>query len=703
MTTLARCCRAWLVWRLAPLARSRQHALELGIEPSLKIEKRPPIKCPCQYNNEHNHLKEMPKNLKEILGWYSQPPQGVGRKARLTPLTAINAIGELDEIDATILVHNKQWVDFSVASTLIYYAAMPKWLRKILTENQWHAIPISQWKETLKPTIDEIVRFGLIKECETELMKSEAALWMRKVMTLTGRDLKPANYAEDLEKTKAGKAVHFAPIKNTRKMSITHFSRKLWLHINLIAREIMTELLERADLKEIGDWWKERWKWTPAGSSSMRHNLDKVRNEDERIRKSDRPNKKTVVETIEIGQIMNVLMRKHNTSHARMSTKPEPGFKRRVLYALDDVNNHISAYAATEMEKYMNIGGMVAKQTPVDVINWWKATATKNTNVKEEWWASLDYSDFNKDHSRIDLALVELAFSKQWGKKQQHANRKLTKIAIWKRLAGTHTGVGHLNAWSEEMELGVQRNFSGLWSGHRTTARDNTMLHLAYFRCIKDIAWELFGEHYSNRYIGICGDDEDAIHKDWVAVAIHLGLHKLCGFSINPAKQRVDTMEHEFLQRNARNMEMPQRPIANVLAALSTGTWYKEAKIGIDRNASELVKNFQEAVNRGANGQIMRKTAMRILNALYTLTINKQEIKLDWWPIISKTAGESIPLFGEPARKLVLEFPKIELDLPKDIPKMATNDWVNKHGKWFSEKKMLENYQKMCLKETYKA
>ncbi|GFM95124.1 RNA-dependent RNA polymerase [viral metagenome] len=677
----------------------------LDLEPTLTLEEQKLSNCECEMcKNEgvDKHLNAMPSDMKTILTWYTEPPQGIGRKARLTPLTAINAIKELDECDAVILMHNKGWVDFSVASLLIYYRSMPAWIRELLIAHSWHKVPLREYGTVIKPIVDQIVRFGLVKEVETEERKSEFAAWMRKIMTLTGRDLKPADYVMDLEKTKAGTAMHTAP-KRHNIMSVTKFNQLLWKNINVLVQTIMQEILEKADFKEFGDWWKERWKWTPSGSSSLRHNMDEVKEKDERIGKRDRPNKKTVTETLYVEQLVQGMTKPYKTSHARMSTKPEPGFKRRVLYALDDVNNHISAYAATEMEKYMNIGGMVAKQTPVDVINWWKATATKPNQHDGEWWASLDYSDFNKDHNRHELAMVELAFAKWWGKATKHSSRKLSKVAMWKRLAGLHTGLGHLDAWSEETEIGTVRNWSGLWSGHRTTARDNTLLHMAYFRTIQDIAVELFGEKHRNRYVGVCGDDEDATHADWTSVAVHIGLHKLCGFSINATKQRVDTVEHEFLQRNARATEMPKRPIANVLAALSTGTWYKDAKIGLDRNASELIKNFQEAVNRGAQPWIMRRTAFRILNALYEVETVEGKTKLDWTQVMSATPGEYVPLFDQKQSENLLEFSKIRIDLLEDTPVLATNDWVGKHAKWFLNEKQMKDYAVDCSRETYKA
>lgn len=111
--------------------------------------------------------------------------------------------------------------------------------------------------------------------------------------------------------------------------------------------------------------------------------------------------------------------------------------------------------------------------------------------------------------------------------------------AIW-------TACSHLNAWHYEEDEPV-RHWSGLWSGHRDTARDNTILHTVYSEIMKKLAKEKCGVEVQTYYHGKCGDDEDGLHHNWLSGVIFTGAHRICGFALNPIKQLVGEWEHEFL------------------------------------------------------------------------------------------------------------------------------------------------------------
>lgn len=56
---------------------------------------------------------------------------------------------------------------------------------------------------------------------------------------------------------------------------------------------------------------------------------------------------------------------------------------------------------------------MVAVQTPTDVVKWMQASL-EGRSVIGGIWTSLDYSDFNKEHSKIVLALLNMLMAEQW-------------------------------------------------------------------------------------------------------------------------------------------------------------------------------------------------------------------------------------------------------------------------------------------------
>lgn len=54
------------------------------------------------------------------------------------------------------------------------------------------------------------------------------------------------------------------------------------------------------------------------------------------------------------------------------------------------------------------------------------------------------------------------------------------------------------------------------------------MLHWCYSEIMKDAVYETMGLPVYMHYMGMCGDDEDGLHEDWVAMAAYIGMHSVC-------------------------------------------------------------------------------------------------------------------------------------------------------------------------------
>jgi hypothetical protein len=297
-------------------------------------------------------------------------------------------------------------------------------------------------------------------------------------------------------------------------------------------------------------------------------------------------------------------------------------------------------------------------------------------------WCSLDYSDFNSEHEKGLLAYLNLCLSEEWLKSTAHTDECTDKA--WAALWVAHS---HLNTYVRFPGKGdvAIRQFHSLNSGHRDTARDNTILHAVYKAVVVDLMEELLGERPQFHYVGICGDDEDVLHKDWVQVAGYLTMHQACGHALNGAKQEVDQYRHEFLQRQAVFGALPRRPLAPVIATLAGGNWYKEAGHHYTQALDGLSSSAWEVISRGGDPLVITRLICRMLDRAYTVPQRDgKPIKLDWWKF--RHGVESCPIWANtppPESGSCPPMPEIseEFRLGK-LPQKATGDLAADRQRW---------------------
>lgn len=141
---------------------------------------------------------------------------------------------------------------------------------------------------------------------------------------------------------------------------------------------------------------------------------------------------------------------------------------------------------------------------------------------------------------------------------------------------------------------------------------------------VVDNIFNFTGERINIHYQGICGDDEDALLKDWVQVAVYLGAHKVHGFNLNPNKQLTDWYNHEFLQRVADKNTLPRRPIAPMLAQFTTGSWYKISRDYYDTAIPSMNGILTELIGRGANKLSILKVGACMLDRMYQIQVHNE-------------------------------------------------------------------------------
>jgi hypothetical protein len=222
-------------------------------------------------------------------------------------------------------------------------------------------------------------------------------------------------------------------------------------------------------------------------------------------------------------------------AHARGSTKPEPGLKRRALLAVDDVTAFIAGYASQFVETTTKAEGMVLRQDPADVSEWVNFDLGPSV-----WRVSNDYSNFNMLNSLRSMQLVDLEFARQW-------QRVPYRYAEQKKLAHMWVAASYLKP-TFTCPTGTYTAKAGLWSGHRNTARDNTMLHVVYLNCVKSVLHALFGAAARIGKQRVCGDDETVAFTRWGPAVCHALVADALGFESQVQKGMLSLDHDEFLQ-----------------------------------------------------------------------------------------------------------------------------------------------------------
>jgi hypothetical protein len=694
------CCFYSCILKLSPISASATAMRETNIYP------KPPI-IEMSYNVD---LKgKYPLTIDYVRENFTTPPQGVGRDTKLTLMTVDQVIGGMSDEDVKIMVLNEGWMEFAVAGIIFWKHAVNPIVKQHCEKIGLFETRLSDMKEIWGKYLDDTRRVAGVSSKYTKEENLVIAASLRKVVNLAGRDLKDADFEQEKQRTDPRYNVKFAPVPGKKTMAAQIWYDMVIAEMNDVIDKIFVNVMEQANMRPIDKWWMQRRVWVPSGSSSNRHNLDEYIKMDERIATQDRPNKRTIAETYSYSDFKNWLVMQPR-GFARVSTKPEPGFKRRALYAQDDEGTFVASYASADIEKVMNIGGMVAKQTPKDVIEWMNA-ASKQAGGIGRMWVSLDYSDFNKEHSKILLYMLNVRLAAKWASMR---HERSNDIMAQKAYCALWVARSHLNGMVRYPGEEYSRDYSGLWSGHRDTARDNTILHLVYSNVIRKIVKMNAKKTVGMHYIGICGDDEDAVHETEETAALYLGAHAVVGHAINPAKQLVDYEVHEFLQRYAAGNVLPIRPLAPMVATISTGSWYKMSYNYYDTILVSMNANFMEMVNRGANKKLVVKLAIVMLNRMMRARMPGREgdeevIELEWWSYRAADKNGKL-LWAESMENAKDGTDELEIKTNRVTPKSeapakAAEEWLQVNKKWIKllTPEKIGAYKKDMLQEAYKS
>jgi hypothetical protein len=486
---------------------------------------------------------------KQMAEGYLTAPAGFLGKMRVSLLSILNALAPLTRCEEDWLSAQKGQTDYQVAALML-------WARTA-TERKCHAIACKMAKVPLDMWLDEesnLMTVEIISRqaCHAEGGGDGAHILLARCKTLTGRDLRSHDVDAEIKSRSQIETVHYY---DTQK----GYDREGWCND---MQKTLTRLVESSlnpgntfDQDE-NKWSKTRALWMPQGSSSQpkSHGRECLA---EKFQNDKAINRTKKMAWFDRNLSLQELLAKTPGLHCRAATKNEPGQKRRALHAADDISFLMAAYVSSGMEKTMSQGGAVMRQRPSDV----QETAQNAIACGgRKWILCIDYSDFNKTHTVTSRYMLSRTIAQTLRK---CGARKRAHAAEWMALAHlNHTLNGHM----------VNQ---GLSSGERDTARDNTLLHVAYSKmAIRPLRHEC--PTLETAVKRFCGDDEIVIGLDWYDAVMYTKQLELQGHKIQQRKVMLSRNHGEFLQYNfSSDYKTPTQPLAPALINFISGSWYK--------------------------------------------------------------------------------------------------------------------------------
>jgi len=560
---------------------------------------------------------------------------------------------------AEALVAQRGQLAYAVSALCIWLmTATGEWLTQRLA---LHVIPLSEWPELVKPVMVKARQYGqLFGEGHSEW---KHVFYLRKLIALCGRTQEEADWDKEMfERTRptTEKGAYADGVISSE--AYRKIRKQVLAKVACLAVRQMQRTGGSAE-----EHWQERWVRVPHGTTSLGGPLKaKLKELDTRLDWQMRATKPTVMEVLTRDDVLHWCSQTPRCE-ARGSTKPEPGLKRRALLAVDDCTAWIAGYASHRVETATKYGGMVLRQDPVDVAEW--AAFDAGLPV---WRVSNDYDNFNILHSLQSLAMVDLAFSAAWEECPEEWAKD--KVAAHKWVAASYKRA------FIRTPAGESRVMCGLWSGHRNTARDNTILHLVYLECVLSVMRQLFPNDAAVKR-RLCGDDETVSYNSWEAAACHALVADALGFKSQVAKGLLSRSRDEFLQLMRHPGNLPTYPVAHTILTFCSGNWYKETVRALEGTVKDVSDHVWDICTGGLPVREGRELATYVIDYLMQANDGNDLVALEWWQYRGCGLPGGHPLWGIETEAM----PAISIRKPRlTVPTNATNDGIQTEWKVWS-------------------
>lgn len=537
--------------------------------------------------------------------------------------------------------NNVGYDQWAVSSVLLFWSAIPyELLRVVFLESGLHQVHLTEWAGVVKEWLVLLKRCPRIDGCDAT---PEQVLMLRKLLNICSRSEKRLDWEADDDAHTLNTQVHFT-LTRTWQCDREGYVPAITTLLRSFLPDVIAGTVSDSDISPVEEWWSKRAQWAPGGSSSDRSPGDGLF-ADKRLRSGDRANKKTIFSELPDSYAREA-ERVVPRSIARGSGKHEPGDKDRCLWAIDDLQFVVAAYASHNLEKFVNNDGIRAKQMPSDVMDWVSKSFCSCAPAR---WLSLDYSDYNKEHETPILCTLNVELANAWLQAPLDLDIVVDKAsyALWQ-------ADSHANKYAVGPELPAYRVFGGLFSGCRDTARDHALLHWAYSTHARnmcrfvDPSFDLLNKYFT-------GDDEDTEVRQWADALLYLIAHMLVGHTIKAQKQICSLEFHEYLQRLVGTSTAPTRPICTSIGTLVSGQWYHDTHKWFDNIIQSISDNLWDAHARGLPLTMARRWAAAYIGRQMRVEMPDGTFKpLEWWayrhgtaewhPLWYGTTGEVLPL-----------------------------------------------------------
>ncbi|KAF4649284.1 hypothetical protein FOL47_002230, partial [Perkinsus chesapeaki] len=394
----------------------------------------------------------------------------------------------------------------------------------------WFDIPLCDWPAALKQPLAVVRRTGMLGRVVDDRVYA-----LRKLPSAIFRRPDDADWSAEKE-SKFG--------SYCRKFTLSSANKYMeWFYLSALSLErmVVSKQLGRADLAGFDHWWKRRHHMLAGGSSSFRAAAT-AQIRDPRLRSDDRPGKKLVMET-SLLRSPAAIVNDEPLGVYRTSTKYEPGAKQRALYAVDDDCYVVTAYASSNAEKEMSgIRYALPKQLPTDAVGWQVMSEMPGLS-----WLSVDYSDYNSEHTTAELVLINLARHQAW---LDYLPLGVSDAVPDKLQATAWVALSQFNSYCIGNDMNCRKT-QGLGSGDRDTARNNTGIHDVNV----DVArtdLKLCGFPVDPVY----GDDEDIAFSELCEAVAYGSYQRSVGHGINPLKVLAGLHHHEYASTRVMAFEL---------------------------------------------------------------------------------------------------------------------------------------------------
>jgi hypothetical protein len=547
----------------------------------------------------------------DILLQFAKMPKAAVAQRRLSLMDLDNA-RPLSRTELQIAAVHVTSPEFVATNIIFWTRCLPDTLAS--SQPIFFLLPFLRSEEIFenKPVFDQIRRWCRLPHGPLPVNQLQ---YLLQYPSMCGRTMEEVDWVREWEENN--------PSEHIRRWPTTGLSSQ-WTAVSYVsafqsaADKVIDAVMAETAVREkqsIGAWWSRRILWMPTGSSSERKRVEELP-EIKANQDLSRPNKKTVAAVLAQDILLDWL-RTTPRAQIRCSTKHEPGKKNRPLHAADDVSTIIASYASAGMEQHMNVFGMDARQTPLDLARWMKQHYLEPAGI----WVSTDYSKFFSEHHWWEQAYINCIIAKRWLEYGLHPNRRSKAYcSLWTARAVS-------NRWVDQPKQ--RMHLHGLFSGQRDTARDNTLLHCIYSQMVIDLMQQNYMTPPLSTYY--CGDDEDAKFTNPITAAAYVALHIAAGWKLQPIKQLVGYHHHEYLKNMLVGDHPPIQPLSSMIAVLVTGNWYTPA-VTWKKGLMEVVGNqLWSLIQRGANAQWIETFSVTWLNRLYTVRVAGKNCKLEWF------------------------------------------------------------------------